>query len=290
LLRLCRAKILDTPARMLQDAAMRVTSIQLEIGRRSKAERLDYALSQLERARGSDLILLPEMWPCGYFAFARYASESEPLNGPLLKGLSEKARALKAHLLIGSFVERDGDKLYNTSVLLASHGEMLARYRKIHLFGFGSQESRLLRPGSEVAVAATPWGKVGLSICYDLRFPELYRRMLDRGAEIFLVASAWPRPRLESWRLFNRARANENLAYLFSCNCAGSQEAAAVAQSGETAREVVHYGGHSMFVNPFGEVLAEAGDGEEMISADVDQERVRLARKEFPALDDRVFR
>ena len=247
---------------------MRIASVQVAIKPRSKADSLTHVLNLLDEARGNDLILLPEMWPCGYFNFERYAADSEPLDGPTVQGVQEKARELTAYLHVGSFVERDGDNLYNTSLLLDERGEVVARYRKIQLFGYLSQEPHLLKRGDEVTVVATPWGFAGLSICYDLRFPELYRRMIDRGAEYFLVSSAWPGARLESWRLFNRARANENLAYLFSCNCAG-------------AEGLVTYAGHSMFVDPLGNVLAEGGDGEETVAADVKLEPGLAIRKQF---------
>jgi predicted amidohydrolase len=255
---------------------MRVSCVQLEIRQRPKADTLRHVLALLEQARGSDLILLPEMWPCGYGAFDRYASESEPLDGPTVRALREKASELQTHVLIGSFVERQESDLFNTSLLLDPHGDVIGRYRKIHLFGYGSEERQLLRRGVDVAVVSTPWGRAGLSICYDLRFPELYRRMVERGAEFFLVPAAWPQTRLESWRLFNRARANENLAYLFSCNCVGSQ--------GD-----LRYAGHGMLVDPFGQVIAEGSDDECLVCAEVDPAQVGAARKEFPALEDRVF-
>jgi len=255
---------------------MRVASVQLEIKERSREETLRHVLALLDETRGSDLVLLPEMWPCGFFAFDRYRSDSEPLEGPTVRALQSKARELQTHLLIGSFVERDGNDLFNTSLLLGPAGQVLARYRKIHLFGYQSEEKSLLRRGEEITVVPTPWGRAGLATCYDLRFPELFRRMVDRGAEVFLVVSAWPQLRLESWILFNRARANENLAYLLSCNCAGQQG---------THR----YGGHSLFVDPRGKVIAEGGDGECVVRADVDPGLVATVRQEFPALQDRVF-
>jgi predicted amidohydrolase len=234
-------------------------------------------LSLLDETRGSDLVLLPELWPCGFFSFARYEAESEPVEGPTVQALRRKARELRTHLFTGSFVEREGTSLYNTAVLLGPGGELLARYRKIHLFGYQSEERRLLRRGEEVVVVPTPWGKAGLSICYDLRFPELYRKMIDQGADFFLVASAWPHPRLEPWVLLNRARALESLAYLFSCNCTGSQADR-------------RYAGHSLFVDPLGKVIAEAGDAEAILAAEVDPGLVAAVRADFPALRDRVFR
>ena len=256
---------------------MRVTSIQLEIKDRPKEETLRHVLTLLDRARGSDLILLPELWPSGYFSFARYAAESEPLDGPTVRTLQDKTRELKAFLLAGSLVERAGDRLFNTSLLLNTEGGLVARYRKIHLFGYQSEEPRLLTPGEEVVVAATPWGRAGLSICYDLRFPELYRRMVEQGAELFWVTAAWPAARVESWTVLARARALENQAFLFACNGAGVNRG-------------VRIGGHSLLVDPLGKVLAEGANGEALVSAEVDLEAVRRIRSEFPALADRVLK
>ncbi len=162
---------------------MRVTSIQLEIrDGRSKAETLEYVLAQLERARGSDLVLLPEIWTVGYFSFERYGPESEGLDGPTVRALGAQAARMKCHVLMGSLVEREGAALYNTTVLLDSAGKVAARYRKMHLFGYGSEERRLLSRGQALVVAPTPLGRAGLATCYDLRFPELFRGPLDRGA------------------------------------------------------------------------------------------------------------
>jgi predicted amidohydrolase len=256
---------------------MRVTSLQLEIQDRPKEETVERVLALLDEAWGSDLILLPELWPSGYFSFARYAGDSEPLNGATVEALAGKARALGAYLFTGSFVERSGDRLYNTSLLLDPRGQVVAHYRKIHLFGYQSEERRLLCRGDEVVVAGTPWGRIGLSICYDLRFPELYRRMIDQGAEIFLVSAAWPAARREAWIVLNRARALENQALLFSCNCAGSSGGVALA-------------GHSLFVDPSGTVLAEAGDGPALLSYEVDPQVVGKLRAEFGALTDRLLK
>lgn len=256
---------------------MKVASIQLEMGDRSKAENIETALARLEQTPAVDLILLPEIWPCGFFAFDRYAADSEPLEGPTVSTFRQKARERRCHMVMGSLVERDGEGLFNTTVLIGPGGEIIARYRKIHLFGYQSDETRLLTPGREVVVADTPWGRAGFSTCYDLRFPELFRLMVDRGAEIFFVPSAWPLARIEAWRLFNRARAHENLAFLVSCNCAGENLGK-------------RYGGHSMVVDPWGKVLAEGGEHGETVTAEIDIREAARARAEFPALADRVLR
>ncbi len=256
---------------------MKVAGIQLEMSDRSKAENVEYAMARLDQVPAVDLILLPEIWPCGFFCFDRYAADSEPLDGPTVSAFRQKARERRCHMVMGSLVEREGDGLFNTTVFIGPGGEIIARYRKIHLFGYQSDETRLLTPGQEIVVVDTPWGRAGFSTCYDLRFPELFRRMVDSGAEIFLIPSAWPLARIEAWRLFNRARAHENLAFLASCNCAGENLGK-------------RYGGHSMVVDPWGRVLAEGGEHGEMVTAEIDIREAAKARAEFPALADRVFR
>jgi predicted amidohydrolase len=256
---------------------MRITCIQLEIADRPKPETLAHVLALVERAAGSDLILLPETWPCGHFSVHRYRQDAEPVDGPTVRALAERAAALGCHILMGSIIEREGADLFNTTVLLDAGGRIVARYRKIHLFGHGSGESKLLTRGDEVVLADLPWGRAGLSTCYDLRFPELYRLMVDRGAVMFPVVSAWPTARVDAWRLFNIARAHENLCFLVSCNCAGTDQG-------------TQYAGHSMCVDPFGHVLAEAGEGECLLSAEIDLELVGQARERFPALDDRILK
>ena len=128
-----------------------------------------------------------------------------------------------------------------------------------------------------MVTAATDFGRVGLACCYDLRFPELFRRMVDQGAEFFLVCSAWPYPRLESWIMLNRVRALENEAFLVSSNCVGITR----------GKQFV---GHSMVVDPWGAIVAGAGDEETVVRAEVDPGMVARVRSVFPPLRDRVLR
>ena len=256
---------------------MRITSIQLGMKDRPKEETVAHALNLVDQASGSDLILLPEIWPCGFFSFDRYRSDSEALDGPTVTAFRQKARLHTAHILMGSLVEKQGENFYNTSIFINSRGEIAASYRKIHLFGYQSDETMILTPGKRVVVSDTPWGICGFSTCYDLRFPELFRRMVDQGAKFFLVASAWPYVRLEAWQLFNRARAHENLAFLISCNAAGSN-------GGK------QYAGNSMIVDPLGQIVARGGEEEQMVSAEIDPGLVDSVRQDFSALDDRVLK
>ena len=253
---------------------MIVTCIQLAMSDQSKEKNVAHALRLIDEAPPSDLILLPEIWPCGFFSFDRYQRDSEAIDGPIVTEFRKAALNRKCHIFMGSMVENDNDHLYNTSILLNPEGQIAARYRKIHLFGYQSKEATLLEPGEEIVVALTPWGRSGLSTCYDLRFPELYRRMVDQGAAFFLVASAWPHVRLAAWKLFNRCRAHENLAFLISCNCAGTHQGK-------------RYAGHSMVVDPWGQVVAEGPEEENFVTAEIEPGQVNAIRQEFPALEDR---
>lgn len=254
----------------------KVASIQLWIGEEDKSKRIERVESLLNQAKGSHLVILPEIWNIGYFSFDLYSKEAETVHGETARRMSQKAKEHGFYLHAGSFVEKEDGKLFNTSLLFNPDGTLIARYRKIHLFGYGSQESQLLSRGSEVVVVETDLGRIGMCTCYDLRFPELFRRMLHQGAELFLVASGWPYPRLEHWLMFNRVRAIENSAFLVSSNCAGKNRG-------------IQFCGHSMIVNPWGTILASGGDEECMVQAEIDIEKVSSVRREFPAVKDRVL-
>jgi len=257
---------------------VRIASLQLEVpDHETRSDRLRRVTSMIAELPEADLILLPEIWTVGYFSFDRYAPDAEMLSGETAVAMSEAARRKGAYLLAGSLVEADGEHLYNTSLFFDRNGELLATYRKIHLFGYGSAETRILTPGSQVVTAKTEFGTVGISTCYDLRFPELYRAQVEQGAEFLLVVSAWPYPRLHHWIPLNQVRAIENQAYLISCNCAGINQGK-------------QYLGHSMVVDPWGATVAAGNERPAVITATVDPGLVRSCRAEFPPLQDRVLR
>lgn len=251
---------------------MRTSVIQLGYGDDETVEARRDRVADLVRAQeGSDLVVLPELWPQRGFAYTEWADLAEPEEGPTVRLLGEVAAELGSRVLAGSHIERDETgRLFNTAVLLGSDGEVVARYRKIHLFGFGEGEPKLLSPGSDLVTC----GPFGLATCYDLRFPEMFRRLLDAGTEVALIPSAWPAKRVEHWRLLARARAVENQMYVVACNTAGTHAG-------------VPMGGHSMVVDPWGTVLAEAGEDEEVLRADLDLGFVAETRDRFPVLADR---
>jgi predicted amidohydrolase len=232
-------------------------------------------------SRGAALVGLPEN-----FAYLRAEGqpvlEAQALDGPWVGRMASLARRLKITLLLGSLPERvPGDaRVRNTSVLLGPDGRTLAVYRKIHLFDIDLpgmehlKESRSVVPGDEVVLAEAPFGPMGLSICYDLRFPELYRELTRRGARTLAVPSAFTeRTGKAHWEVLLRARAIENLAYVL-----------APAQVGTHGPGRASHG-QAMIVDPWGAVLAQAPEGEGLALAELDFPRQDRIRRELPALN-----
>lgn len=254
---------------------MRVASVQMAVVEGDKSATIEKALGEIRSCRGSDLLILPEIWNVGFMSFERYCLEAEDRNGPTMTMLVKAAAEIGAFIHTGSFVEIEDGKYYNSSYLISPEGELLANYRKIHLFGYNSLETQILTPGEAVVAVDTPFGRVGMATCYDLRFPEFFRKMADQGVELFLVCSAWPYPRLLAWQIFNQVRALENQCFLISANAVGSNNGA-------------RFVGHSMVVDPWGVTIAGGGDRESVVKSELDMEDVSRARREFPAMADRV--
>ena len=253
---------------------MKVASIQMSVVEGDKTATIDKAIENIHRCQGSDLVILPEIWNIGFMSFDCYHSEAEDGAGQTLTRLSEAAKAVGLYLHTGSFVEKRKEKYYNSSYLISPDGKILANYLKIHLFGYNSKETQLLTPGDSIVTVGTPLGRMGLATCYDLRFPELFRRMVEQGAQIFLVCSAWPYPRLEHWLMLNRVRALENQCFLMSANSVGLNRG-------------IQFVGHSLITDPWGTILAGAGDKEVIIKTEFDLADLETARQQFPALADR---
>ncbi|MFC6596804.1 carbon-nitrogen family hydrolase [Kitasatospora paranensis] len=257
---------------------MRASLIQLAVSdSEPPAERRARAAALVRAQDAADLVVLPELWPVGGFAYEAWSTGAEPLDGPTAEAMSAAARAAGVWLHAGSIVERDPDgPIYNTSLLFAPDGELTHTYRKIHRFGFDSGEAVAMGAGQEIVTADTAVGRLGLATCYDLRFPELFRALLDDGAELLVVPAAWPERRREHWTLLARARAVEEQAFVLACNTAGTHSG-------------VPQAGHSLVVDPWGRVLAEAGPDEEVVSVDFDPAEVGKARADFPVHRDRLL-
>jgi predicted amidohydrolase len=238
------------------------------------------ALVEEAARRGAAFVGLPEN-----FAFLRSEGQPVPepqaISGPWVRRMADRARRLRITLLLGSLPEHvPGDtRVRNTSVLIGPDGQTLACYRKIHLFDIDLpgmehlKESKAVAPGDEIVVADTPLGPVGLTICYDMRFPELYRELVRRGARVLCVPSAFTeRTGKAHWEVLLRARAIENLAYVLA------------------PAQVGHHGGgrashgQALIADPWGAVVAQVPDGEGIALAELDFARLARLRRELPAL------
>lgn len=270
---------------------MRVAVVQVAYGDAEPvAERVERVAELVRAQAGHDLVVLPELWAPEGFSYRLWAQRAEALDGPTARAMSQAAREAGVVLHAGSLVERAADGadrggqgrgLWNTSVLIGPDGGLLATYRKIHRFGFGSGEPELLEAGEQVVTVPVPqpasggepvW--LGLATCYDLRFPEMFRLLLDAGAQVVVVPAAWPAARVAHWTLLAQARAVEDQFFVVACNTAGTH-------SGH------RMGGRSQVVGPAGEVLAAAGDGEQVLSVELDVEGLADVRSRFPVLADR---
>jgi len=259
---------------------MRVAVCQVN-SRHDRAANLAAAHELLERAvaAGADLAVLPEY--VDYLGRPDGEPAPEPVDGDFAKSFAEAARELRMWVLAGSFHEigPDEEHTYNTSLVFDRDGRLAAAYRKIHLFDVdmtdrvSHRESQRVAPGAETVTVDVEGVTVGLSICYDLRFPELYRRLAIAGAEVLLVPAAFTaHTGRDHWEPLLRARAIENQCYVVAAGQTGDHEPARTCH------------GRSMVVDPWGTVVAQAPDGVGVVVAVMDLDRVRTIRRELPSL------
>ncbi|MDH6625207.1 putative amidohydrolase [Streptomyces sp. LBL] len=270
---------------------MRASLIQIAVDEGESVESRRRRVASLVRGQaGVDLVVLPELWTTGAFAYEDFGREAEPLEGPTYEAMAKAARDAGVWLHAGSIPERavydraasdsgspaGGGPLYNTSLVFSPSGDLAAVYRKIHRFGFDKGEAVLMSAGEDLVTVRLPDTTIGVATCYDLRFPELFRGLVDAGAETLVIPAGWPERRRAHWTLLAQARAVENQAFVLACGTAGTH--ARVPQAG-----------HSIVVDPWGTVLAEAGADEEILTVDFDPAKVATTREQFPALKDRVL-
>lgn len=226
---------------------------------------------QAAASRSSHLVLLPELWASGYDLenAPRHASQTPQI----LKNL---ARLADLHNLRigGSLLEERGGSFYNTFYWVGPDLDEPIVYRKIHLFRL-MEEDRWLQAGDTLQMVNTDWGKVGLAICYDLRFPELFRSYAMKGAQYLALSAEWPAKRIHHWQTLLRARAIENQCFVFATNCVGP-----------THKD--QFGGCSMAITPWGETLVEGNPTQpDLLHAEIDTDLLDRARKFLPVFQDR---
>lgn len=248
-----------------------VSAIQFNIQLGSIDANVAYVREAVARVarQGCRLAVLPEMWSCGF----HYKDLTE-LAKRTPEVVEEMGRLSAEHgmVLVGSLPEPDGDKVCNTAYIL-DNGELVAKYRKIHLFSL-MNEDRSFTGGDHWVVADTSVGRLGVFICYDLRFPELARRLALEGAEIVVVPGEWPKPREEHWRTLLRGRAIENQLFIVAANCCGVQGK-------------LDFFGASLIIDPKGEVLAEGGYANCELTTVLDFTVMEQWRQQIPCFNDR---
>jgi predicted amidohydrolase len=262
-------------------SAFKVALVQMRSAMEPKAN-IAAALAAIEEAKsaGADYVLTPEMTNIIAKRDRMMATIVEEERDPTLAALREAARKHSLYIHIGSLaIKASPERAANRSFLIDRRGDVVARYDKIHMFdvdlagGESYRESHSYRPGDLAVVADLPWGRLGVTICYDLRFPALYRALAESGASFLSIPSAFTKPTGEAhWHVLMRARAIENGCFVF-----------AAAQGGrhESGRESF---GHSLIVDPWGQILAEGGTEPAVILADVDPAQVTAARSRIPSL------
>jgi predicted amidohydrolase len=250
---------------------IRAAAIQFNVKQGDVDANLAYARAAIKQVadQGANLAVLPEMWSSG-FSY-RNLSELALRTAGIFEELLELSRELQL-VVVGSMPEPNGDKVFNT-VYVADNGRLAGTYRKLHLFSLLG-EDKAFSGGDRWLLADTSIGKIGVIICYDLRFPELSRRLALEGADVICVPAQWPKPRQEHWRTLLKARAIENQLYVVACNACG--------QIGK-----LDFFGMSMIIDPKGEVLAEADEQEQQIVEKLDMQAMADWRAQIPCFNDR---
>ena len=263
-------------------AQVRIAGIQL-LGKATKQETYGHIRSLVSEIPNgaADLVMLPEMWNGPYEA-RLFPTFAEPEGGPSWRFLSDLARERGVYLCGGSIAERDGDRIYNTAYVFDPMGHEIAKHRKMHLFDIdvkGGQrffESDTLSPGNDVTTFSTPFCTMGLCICYDFRFPELARLMVEQGAKVILVPAAFNMTTGPAhWELLFRSRAVDN--QIFSVGVAPARDLSAS----------YHSWGHSIVCSPWGEVLSEMDETEGVAITTLDLDRLDAVREQLPLLKHR---
>lgn len=256
-----------------------VTLAQMMVARANPEANVKKAESLISEAsrRGSDMICFPEMWTTGFdwASNQRIATDQEKI----IDRVAEMARQYRIWINGSMLALNEEGKVANTSILFDATGKRAGTYRKTHLFTMFHEDDHMA-PGNALCTVQTPWGLIGLSVCYDIRFPELFRTYALKGVKIQLNPMAFPYPRLQHWKVLIRARAIENQMYLIGTNQVGSEDFG--------SDGVITYFGDSTIIDPWGETVVEAGEKEEsLLTATIEIDKVDQVRSKMKVLNDR---
>ncbi len=248
----------------------------------NKESNINRALEMIKKAsKNADLIILPEMFNCPYdnSKFKEYAEERE--NSETLNAISEASKENNVYVVAGSIPELENDEIYNSSFIFDNKGEIIDYYRKMHLFDIDTptikfKESDTISAGNRIGIFDTPFTKIGIAICYDMRFPELLRIMALKGVNLIIVPGAFNMTTGPAhWELLVRGRSVDNQVFMAAASPARNEELSYVAY------------GNSMITDPWGNILARASENEEIIYADINLDNINRVRRELTVLKNR---
>lgn len=253
---------------------MKISLIQLDIAFGNPG--VNYAAAELkirEVAEATDCIILPELWTTGY-DLTRLNDIGDPEGKHTKLFISSLAKEYSINIIAGSVASINPDGgVTNSMYMFNRQGELIGEYSKLHLFRL-MDEHLYLQPGEAKGLFEVDGIRCAGTICYDIRFPEWIRAHMAQGAEVLFVSAEWPLSRLSHWRALLISRAIENQCYVVACNRAG--------------RDPAHlFAGHSMIIDPWGEIICEASEGEEIISGEIDVQQVHQVRQQIPVFSDR---
>ena len=258
---------------------MKLSLIQMNVSEK-KCDNINHARTLLQEAArmGADVVVLPEMFCCPY-ENPSFISNSEPIGSTVWMAMSEAAREHGIYLIAGSMPEKENERIYNTSFVFDPDGKQIARHRKIHLFDIdvpGGQyfrESDVFSAGNEITTFDTPWGKIGLCICFDMRFPELARGMMRRGAFLIVAPAAFNMTTGPAhWETTFRQRAVDNQVFT-----------AGTAPARDINGNYISYG-NSLICHPWGNILGRCEESESILTVDIDPEECKKIRMQLPLI------
>lgn len=251
-----------------------VLGLQIDVATGDKQHNLKHVESLLRQQCSNkiDLVVLPELFTTGYPP-AQIRSLSETKSDKTIETISNWASQYQTNIVAGSIVERNGGSIYNTSFIFDRRGVVVGSYSKTHLFS-PIRENDYFDHGSEVRTFDLDIGRLGCEICYDLRFPELSRKLALKNIDMLVIPSAFPSERIRHWKTLCLARAIENQVFVIALNRSGHDDSA-------------DYGGYSIVVDPWGNILYEAGAEEEAFSCELEMSSLAIIRSKIPVYDDR---
>lgn len=239
------------------------------------AGNLEKAVSLVTEAakKGSELIVLPELWYGGY-ALNRLSNDAISLpEHPGIQQMQRLAKEYGIFLAAGSVATVKNGSYYNTAVFIDDTGKIIGQYDKIHLFPLGLQEDRYFAPGKDFCLVDTPWGRMGIVLCYDIRFPALCQNLVLQGAELLIIPAQFGAARIQHWNILAQARAIENQCFVLACDVTGDKDSG--------------YCGSSLMVSPWGEIIVQGDEKETILYGQLDFNQIEKVRRTIPVFQQR---